>query len=111
MTKTIMIEFADPRLRACDHFADMMYAYHRVKGALKVRHGMDIDPPYKVNDRVFFTVNIENDDELANRCNISRKLGEVGRVLTKYEFYSRYKVGSRLMYYYDATDVEVDGHL
>lgn len=109
MTKYVMIEFADPRLRAVDHYDDILDAYMEVSAKLLARHGMSIKPPYSANGRLFLAVTVS--DENVDDCYVSRNLGEISRVLLKKPFYKRYKVGSRLLCYYDSDDPNVDGRI
>lgn len=107
--KKVMIEFADPRLRAVDHRDDLLSAYEEVASKWMSRHRIFANPPYTMNGRVFMVITMP--DELDGMGVLARHLGDMSRFLLRDDFYRQYRVGSRLLCYYDSDDFSVDGHV
>ena len=99
VTKTIFIEFANPRIKAEDNFEDICEAAEHTKYNLYVRHKIHLETPRITNDGVTVAMNIP--DDLAENFNPGYHLRGIASYLLKKHgyFYKDYRVGNRLLYY------------
>ena len=99
ITKTVLIEFANPKIRAVDHISDIREAVFYAQGNLLHRHHITLNMPIVIDGFVFVELYLpENIDE---NFSIGRHLrGISGYLLSKYgDFYKDYLVGARLLNY------------
>lgn len=97
--KIIFIEFADPRIRAIEHFSDICEAVNYAQHNLYVRHRIRLHAPYQSNNLVFLKMEIP--DESCENFNPGNHLRGMSKYLLKKhsDFYKNYRVGNRLLHY------------
>lgn len=99
MLEKVYLEFANPKLRACDNLYALDQAVKNASINLKKRHGIDIELE-SIGKYVFLWVNTNDDKQI----NYGNHLRGISRYLLKAEWedinYSDYLVGNRLLNYY-----------
>lgn len=106
VNKRILIEFADPRLKAVDQYMDIYKAVENAKRNLLVRHNIQLNTLPMIEDHnLFLEMHISEEDAESFRP------GNHLRGISKYllnnfdGFYKKYLVGNRLLYYIDEDDM------
>ena len=99
ITKTICIEFADPRIRAVDHISDICEAAEYAHYNMLVRHKIRLHEPYVSKDRVYVKMDIP--DNFGKKINPGNRLRGISSYLIKHkgDFYKKHKVGKRVLFY------------
>lgn len=102
MLTKVYLEFANSKIRACDHIYALDQAVRNASMNLKQKHNIDIELE-SIGKYVFIWVNT-NDDEVINYGN---HLRGISRYLLKHDWadinFSDYLVGNRLLNYYPET--------
>ncbi len=107
ITKKILIEFADPSIRAIDHIQDIRKAAESAGLNLYSRFDVRLQYPMPTSeDKV--VVEIDIPEELADNFAIGNHLrGIATYLLTKCKFqYENYLIGKRLLNYIEVKEVE-----
>ena len=95
-----MIEFANPRIRAIDHLADIIKAAKHASANLYCRYRILLDVPWATEDGKV-VVEMEVPDIFAK--NIGNRLRGISIYLLKNrgEYYDQFRIGKRLLFYID----------
>lgn len=104
VTKTVMIEFANARIKAADCYTDIFNACKIAKINLANRHHIILHAPFIHDGRVLFNIDIP--DKKADGFNVGSRLRGISNALLacdNADFYKRYLVGNRLLRYYELT--------
>lgn len=104
VTKTILIHFANPRIRAVDHFSDICEAADHAHYNLYIRHKVRLYAPYQSDNNVF--IKMEIPDESCENFNPGNHLRGISAYLIKKhgDAYRKYRVGNRLFYFLSVED-------
>lgn len=99
ITKNILIEFANPKIRAEKRFIDIYEAAQNAQFNLFLRYKIRLETPYITDRGVVVKINIPED--LAENFNPGNHLRGMSRYLIKKngDFYKNYRIGKRLLYY------------
>lgn len=100
VTKNILITFADPKIRATDHFHDIQRAADFARFNLFSKHKVELHVPI-LREYGGVEVRIDIPDEKADAFSIGNHLRGIGAYLLKHcsYDYSAHRVGTRLLNY------------
>ena len=107
ITKKVMIEFANPQIRAVDHLSDISEAVDFAHCNLLFRHKVLLKQPYVIDDK-FVILELDIPDEKAEKFSCGNHLRGIGKYLlkNKSEYYRSYCIGNRLFFYIELSDTE-----
>lgn len=107
MIKKVMIEFANPRIRAVDHFSDIYMAADYAHCNLLFRYKVLLKMPYVIDNR-FVILELDIPDEKAEKFSCGNHLRGISNYLLKGkgEYYRPYCMGKRLLFYIEVPNKE-----
>lgn len=104
--KRILIEFANPRIRAIDYYWEIEQAAAHVKKNLLGRHKIHlIESPIEKENRLFLEVYLADED--VDKFSPGYHLRGIGKYLLNHfdGFFKKFMVGNRLLYYIDEEEL------
>ncbi len=106
VTKSVLIEFADPNIKASDHFKDITNAVVHAQFNLRMRHGVKLRMP--IGAKIGVVLEMDIPEEMADNFNFGKRLQGISKyLLDKYhDFYKDYRVGNRLLYYMPVENID-----
>ena len=99
ITKTIVLEFASPKIRAEDYLHEIIEAAKNAERNLYTHHGVVLHIPFERDKRVYIKVDIP--DELADKFSPGRHMRGISKYLLRRhgDIFTKYLVGTRLLHY------------
>lgn len=97
-TKRIILSFANPKIRACDHLNDLTEAIESAFCNLKSRFKITLKGPIIIQDTL---VAVDVTFPEGTKFNVGRRLRGISVYLLKNkpEIYKQYQIGTRLLTY------------